>query len=287
MGTITTYNRTSSLSNISSVLIYAQCQDILSNKQLRISLNPISIKLEQLSNFPVDIITENGFKYLYMKFFMVDRTIVTPYYAPNRIMYFEFVKCFLCEEFQLIELINFLTTKFLTVEIIGIRTVNVIESTFTSEQLNYDRSVTQSSKILMKEEILLGVVQFDISDLLRGFWEVKLTNTLIHPHNVFTTNYDENDKKRMKLSWKNSPLTTDILTSYNTSMKIKIRLAYDLRAFQKKILRCENILNRIFFNLNDLKLANDILNDVFFYNSSLLNQSYQSSNLKVMFLNAY
>lgn len=139
----------------------------------------------------------------------------------------------------------------------------------------------------MKEEILLGVVQFDISDLLRGFWEVKLTNTLIHPHNVFATNYDENDKKRMKLSWKNSPLTTDILTSYNTSMKIKIRLAYDLRAFQKKILRCENILNRIFFNLNDLKLANDILNDVFFYNSSLLNQSYQSSNLKVMFLNAY
>lgn len=69
-------------------------------------------------------------------------------------------------------------------------------------------------------------------------------------------------------------------------MKIKIRLAYDLRAFQKKILRCENILNRIFFNLNDLKLANDILNDVFFYNSSLLN-TYQSSNLRVMFLNAY
>lgn len=136
----------------------------------------------------------------------------------------------------------------------------------------------------MKEEILLGVVQFDISDLLRGFWEVKLTNTLIHPHNVFATNCNENE--RMKLSWKNSPLTTDILTSYNTSMKIKIRLAYDLRTFQKKILRCENILNRIFFNLNDLKLANDILDDVFFYNSSLLN-TYQSSNLKVIFLNVY
>lgn len=120
MGTITSYNRTPQLPCISSILMYAQCQNILTNKQLRMNLNPISIKLEQLSNFPANIVIENGFKCIYMKILFVDRTIVTPCYIPNRIMYFEFVKCFLCEEFQPKELINFLTTKFLAVQVIRI-----------------------------------------------------------------------------------------------------------------------------------------------------------------------
>lgn len=120
MGTITTYNQTLQLPCISSILMYTQCQNILSDEQLRMNLNPIAIKLQKLSNFPADMIIENGFKCLYLKTFFVDRTIVTPCYVPDKIMYFEFIKCFLCEEFQLKELINFLATKFLTIEVIEI-----------------------------------------------------------------------------------------------------------------------------------------------------------------------
>ncbi|XP_043590769.1 uncharacterized protein LOC122571265 [Bombus pyrosoma] len=279
MGTITSYNRTPQLPCISSILMYAQCQNILTNKQLRMNLNPISIKLEQLSNFPANIVIENGFKCIYMKILFVDRTIVTPCYIPNRIMYFEFVKCFLCEEFQPKELVNFLTTKFLTVQVIGVR---IIEPSISGRS-NHDKSVSKSSKAVTKEEFLLGIAKFDVSDLLRGFREVKLTNDLIHPCNIFATNIDYTDDERKKISWKNSPLTSDTFTSYSTSMKIKIRPTCDLRIIQKKIIRHENIFNRIFFNLNDLKLANDILKDVSLHNSNLLTiyeSSIENNNLK-------
>lgn len=132
----------------------------------------------------------------------------------------------------------------------------------------------------------MGVVEFDVSDLLRGFWEVKLTNNLIHPRNRFVTNTDYKNNETMKISWENSPLPTNIFTLYNTSMKIKIRPAYDLRIVQKKIIQDENTWNRIFLNLNNLELANDILKDVFFYNSNLLTiyeSSKESNNLKVKF----
>ncbi|XP_033201830.2 uncharacterized protein LOC117163557 [Bombus vancouverensis nearcticus] len=282
MGTITSYNRTPQLPCISSILMYAQCQNILTNKQLRMNLNPISIKLEQLSNFPANIVIENGFKCIYMKILFVDHTIVTPCYIPNRIMYFEFVKCFLCEEFQPKELVNFLTTKFLTVQVIGVR---IIEPSI-SDRPDHDKSVSKSSKAVTKEEFLLGIAKFDVSDLLRGFWEVKLTNDLIHPCNIFATNIDYTDDERKKILWKNSPLASDTFTSYSTSMKIKIRATCDLRIIQKKIIRHENIFNRIFFNLNDLKLANDILKDVSLHNSNLLTiyeSSIEDNNLKVKF----
>ncbi|KAK1134458.1 hypothetical protein K0M31_007243 [Melipona bicolor] len=262
MGTITTYNRTLQLPSISSILMYAQCQNILSDKQLRMNLNPISIKLQKLSNFPADIIIEN-----------------------DKIMYFEFIKCFLCEEFQLKELINFLATKFLTIEVIGIRIIGSLTS--TSNRSDYEKSIPKSLEASTKEEILLGVVEFDVSDLLRGFWEVKLTNNLIHPRNIFVTNTDYKNDETIKISWENSPLPTDIFTLYNTSMNIKIRPAYDLRIVQKKIIQNENMWNRIFLNLNNLELANDILKDVSFYNSNLLTTVYESSkernNLKVKF----
>ncbi|KOX71790.1 hypothetical protein WN51_02360 [Melipona quadrifasciata] len=260
MDTITTYNRTPQLPSISSILMYAQCQNILSDKQLRMNLNPISIKLQKLSNFPADIIIENGFKCLYLKIFFVDRTIVTPCYIPNKIMYFEFIKCFLCEEFQLKELINFLATKFLTIEVIGIRIIGSLTS--TSNRSDYEKSIPKSLEAPTKEEILLGVVEYDVSDLLRGFWEVKLTNNLIHPRNIFVTNTDYKNNETMKISWENSPLPTDIFTLYNTSMNIIIRPAYDLRIVKKKIIQDENTWNRIFLNLNNLELANDILKDI-------------------------
>ncbi|CAD1475624.1 unnamed protein product, partial [Heterotrigona itama] len=281
MGTITIYNQTPQLPCISSILMYAQCQNILSDKQLRMNLNPISIKLQKLSNFPADIIIEYGFKCLYLKIFFVDRTIVTPCYIPERIMYFEFIKCFLCDEFQLKELMNFLTTKFLTIEVIGIRIIGSLAS--TSNRSDYEKSISKSPEAPKKEEILLGVVEFDVSDLLRGFWEVKLTNNLIHPRNRFVINTDCKNNETMKISWENSPLPTDIFTLCNTSMKIKIRPAYDLRIVQKKIVQDENTWNRIFLNLNNLELANDILKDVSFYNSNLLTiyeSPKESSNLK-------
>ncbi|KAK9294291.1 hypothetical protein QLX08_011043 [Tetragonisca angustula] len=283
MGTITTYNRnTLQLPCISSILMYTQCQNILSDKQLRMNLNPISIKLQKLSNFPADVIIENGFKYLYLKIFFVDRTIITPCYIPEKMMYFEFIKCFLCEEFRPKELINFLATKFLTIEVIGIR---IIESlTSTSNQSDYEKSISKLLEAPTKEEILLGVVEFDVSDLLRGFWEVKLTNNLIHPRNRFVTHTHYKNDETIKISWENSPLPTDIFTLYNTSMKIKIHPAYDLRIVQKKIIQDENMWNRIFFNLNNLELANDILKDVSFYNSNLLTiyeSSKESNNSKV------
>lgn len=120
MGAITCYARTSQIPSVSSILIYAYCEDILSNKQLRMNLNPISIKLEQVSNFPDDVAIENDFSYIYAKIFFVDRVITTPYYIPARTIYFEFVKCYLREVFQAEDLINFLGTKFLTVEVIWI-----------------------------------------------------------------------------------------------------------------------------------------------------------------------
>ncbi|XP_026670243.1 uncharacterized protein LOC113464475 [Ceratina calcarata] len=191
-GTVTKYHHMADR-NISSILIYAQCANILSDKQVRMNLNPISIKLEQLSNLPIDIIRENGFKCLYAKILFAHRTFVTPHYIPDKTMCFEFIKCLLCEEFQSEEIINFLNTQFLTVEIIGIRKVNEAIS----------------------NEVLLGVTEFDVSDLLRGFWDVRLTNALMHPRNIFPAQIDANVETG-EISWKNSPLTADVLTSYST-----------------------------------------------------------------------
>lgn len=117
MGTITVYDKTPQLPTVSSILIYVQCEDILSNRQLRTRLNPISIKLEQMSNFPDATVVANNYQYLYAKTTFVDRTVVTAYYTPARAIYFEFVKCFLREDFRPEELISFILTKFLTVEV--------------------------------------------------------------------------------------------------------------------------------------------------------------------------
>lgn len=117
MGTITSYNRTSQTPNDSSVLIYIQCEDILSDKKLRMNLNPISIKLEQLSHFPSDVLIENNFSYLYAKIIFAKRTIITAYYNPAGMIYFEFIKCYLFEEFESKELISSLATEFLIVEV--------------------------------------------------------------------------------------------------------------------------------------------------------------------------
>lgn len=117
MGTTTSFKRTPQSPNVSSVFISTECRNIFSDKQLRKDLNPIAIKLEQLSNFPAELIIENGFKYLYVKIPFLNHTIITPYYTPNRTMYFEFIKCFLCKEVSPEELINFLTTRFLIVEV--------------------------------------------------------------------------------------------------------------------------------------------------------------------------
>ncbi|XP_034184374.2 uncharacterized protein LOC117606234 isoform X2 [Osmia lignaria lignaria] len=276
MGTTTSFKRTPQSPNVSSVFISTECRNIFSDKQLLKDLNPIAIKLEQLSNFPAELIIENGFKYLYVKIPFLNHTIITPYYTPNRTMYFEFIKCFLCKEISPEELINFLTTKFLIVEIIGIRIVNVPQSSIPiSKKSNKDASTIKKSKITevtTKEEVLLGVAKFDVSDLLRGFWEIRLISSLSHPCNTDFTRTNINGDEMI-----NSPLTNDILTSLGTSVKIKVRLSYDLRKIQQRILRSKDILNRIFFILSDTKLVNDILKNVSSHNSGLL-KTYRYSN---------
>ncbi|XP_043251710.1 uncharacterized protein LOC122396977 [Colletes gigas] len=268
MGAITCYTGMSRVPNVSSILIYAQCADILCNKQLRMELNPISIKLEQMSKFPDNVVIGNGFNYLYAKILFVDRAIVTPYYVPARTIYFEFVKCFLSDEFPAENLISFLGTQFLTVEIIGIRTINVAKSDFNAAtNVKSPRALIISDK----EEVLLGVATFDVSELIRGSWEVRLTSGLSHPRDMYCIGIDDDsDKGLEKVSRTNSPLTSEILTSFGTCIKIKVRAAYDLRPVHRNVLRHVITLNRIFLILNDFKLANDILADVFSHNLNLL-----------------
>ncbi|XP_053972591.1 uncharacterized protein LOC128873219 isoform X1 [Hylaeus volcanicus] len=281
MGAITCYTRTSKIPNVSSILIYTQCVDILSNKQLRMNLNSISIKLEQMSNFPDDIIIENGFNYLYAKILFVDRAIATPYYIPARTIFFEFVKCFLNQEFKAEDIISTVGTKFLTIEIIGVRITNASKSPIsTSRRSNVDASV----KISGKEEVLLGVTAFDVSDLLRGSWEIRSTGSLSHPKNVYCISTADRGDEGVAASWKNSPLENDTLTSFDTIVKIKVRVAYDLRSVQRVVFRHVPTLNRIFLILNDLKLVNDILALVSSYNHSLfctLPFSNEDADLKV------
>nr|XP_012144136.1 PREDICTED: uncharacterized protein LOC105662913 isoform X2 [Megachile rotundata] len=271
MGTVTSFKRTPPSSNVSAVLIYTESRNILSNKQLRKNLNPIAIKLEQLSNFPTDLIIEGGFKYLHVKIFFLNHTIVTPYYIPNNTMCFEFVKCFLCREFNPEELINFLIAKLIIVKIIGVRIINVIQPTISVPKKSDKEASEKSSKtveVATKEEVLLGIAKFNVSDLLRGLWEMRLISSVVHPCNIDFTCMNINNEKMN--TWENSPLTNDILTSFDTLVKIKVRLSYGLQKMHQKILRCKNILNRIFLILNDVKLVNDILENVSFHNSTLL-----------------
>ncbi|XP_076621156.1 uncharacterized protein LOC143341808 [Colletes latitarsis] len=284
MGAITCYTGVPRIPNVSSILIYAQCVDILCNKQLRMELNPISIKLEQMSKFPDNVVIGSGFNYLYAKILFVDRAIVTPYYVPAQTIYFEFVKCFLSDEFRAENLISFLGTQFLTVEIIGMRTINVAKSDFNAV---INVKSPRALKISDKEEVLLGVATFDVSDLIRGSWEVRLTSSLSHPRDMYCIGIDdESDKglEKVAVSRTNSPLTSDILTSFGTYIKIKVRVAYDLRPVHRNVLRHVTTLNRIFLILNDFKLANDILADVFSHNFNLfctLQISNEDNDLQV------
>ncbi|XP_076682292.1 uncharacterized protein LOC143376200 [Andrena cerasifolii] len=259
MGTITVYDETPQLPTVSSILIYMQCEDILSNRKLRTRLNPISIKLEQLSNFPDATVVANNYQYLYAKTTFVDRTVVTAYYTPARAIYFQFVKCFLREDFRPEELISFILTKFLTVEIIGVRIKNA------------GSVETESSKApeVSVQEVLLGVATFDLSDFLRGSREVRLASSLFHPRSIYCPNSGDENDKNVSIWGKDSPLTSDSLMSFGTSVKIKARLACDLRAVYENVLQRDDILNRIFMILNNLNLACDILDEVSSHNSPL------------------
>lgn len=158
------------------------------------------------------------------------------------------------------------------------------------ERSSYDASggkLSALSEISSKEEVLLGVAEFDVSNLLRGFWEVKLTSSLIHPRNICCANVNDTNDDGVKVSRENSPIPPDILMSSCTSVKMKIRLAYNLQELQANVLRCDHILNRIFLNLTDLNVANNILNDVSSHNSSVL-RTHQifddNANIQVTFL---
>lgn len=134
------------------------------------------------------------------------------------------------------------------------------------------KKLSKIIEVTTKEEVLLGVAKFDVSDLLRGFWEIRLISSLSHPYNTDFMCVNINSDEII-----NSPLTNDILTSLGTSVKIKVRLSYDLKKVQQRILRSKDILNRIFFVLSDTKLVNDILKNVSSHNSDLL-KTYRYSN---------
>ncbi|KZC06066.1 hypothetical protein WN55_07152 [Dufourea novaeangliae] len=245
MGTITCYTRTSQIPNITSSLIYTQCNDILSNKGLRRKLNPISIKLEQMSNFPYDIVIKSGFNYLYAKIMFVDQTIMTPYYIPTRTIYFEFMKCFLNEEFQATELISFLGTKLLTVEIIGIRRKNVAKPLVSVSQKPGTKKSVKEPDTHEKEDVLLCFASFDVSDLLRGLWEVRLIGSVSQPNNMHCVSINDNNAENDQ---KNSPLTNDILTLFGTTIKIKVHVACDLHVVEEAT---KNILTGFAIDAND------------------------------------
>ncbi|XP_076656385.1 uncharacterized protein LOC143361030 [Halictus rubicundus] len=270
MGTITCAG-TSQIPSISSIFIYTQCDNMLFNNKLRRILNNISIKLEQMSNFPDDIAIRNGFHYLYVKADFIDRTIITPYYALTKTIYFEFMQSFMNEEFQAEELISFLGTKLLTFQVmntfidydyirktvIGVRNENTANFLTSIPKMQSKEPFT-----LKKEVVLLGFASFDLSDLLRGLWEVRLIGSLCQPINMNDCS-DEN-------SVNNSPFTHDILTMFGTVIKIKVRSAHDLRIIHREVLERIRSFNRIFLILEDYPLADSILADVFSHNCTLI-----------------
>ncbi|XP_076288029.1 uncharacterized protein LOC143212780 [Lasioglossum baleicum] len=270
MGTITCWTRMWQISSISSTFIYTQCDNILSNNKLRRALNNISIKLEQMSNFPDDIVIQNGFSYLYVKADFIGRTIVTPYYAIAKTIYFEFMQSFVSEEFQAEELISFLGTKLLTFQVIGVRSRNTGKSL-----ISIPKTQSKEPSMLEKEAVLLGFASFDLSDLLRGLWEVKLTGSLRQPTNTNDCSGED--------SLNSSPFTYDILTMFGTVLKIKVRSAHDLRMIHQMVLEHIRSFNRIFLILEDYPLADNILADVFSHNCTLFSniEASEDNNVKV------
>lgn len=126
------------------------------------------------------------------------------------------------------------------------------------------------------KEVLLGVATFDLSELVKGWWEVRLTNSLYHPRAVYCPTIHEPNDEKVSILEKDSPLTSNMLMSFGTCLKVKVRVAYDLRAVYQDVLHHDGILNRIFIILNDLELAREILNDALAHNHNLL-FAFQSS----------
>lgn len=140
------------------------------------------------------------------------------------------------------------------------------------EESNYVASVEiKSSKApeVSVQEVLLGVAAFDLSDFLRGSWEVRLAGSLVHPRSIYCPNLGDKNDEKFSIFGKDSPLTSDSLMSFGTSVKIKARLACDLRTVYENVLLRDDILNRIFMILNNLNLACDILDEVSSHNSHL------------------
>ncbi|XP_076378827.1 uncharacterized protein LOC117222272 [Megalopta genalis] len=265
MGTITCYTRKSQIPNILSIFIYTQCDNILSNNKLRRKFNNISIKLEKVSNIPNNIIIQKGFNYLYVKINFIDKIIITPYYIPTKTIYFDFMNCFMNNEFQAEELISFLGTKSLTLQVIGVRNKNTSKSSIYTS-----RTPSKEMFIREQEDVLLGFASFDISDLLRGLWEIRLNGNMIQPNNMHCININNSSDEI-------SPFTQDILPLLDTVIKIKVRLAHDLGMIYRMVLEKVHTLNRIFLILDDHQLADSILAGVFSHNCKLFSKIHSLS----------
>ncbi|XP_078038188.1 uncharacterized protein LOC144470659 [Augochlora pura] len=270
IGAITCYTRKSQIPNMLSVFIYTQCENILPNNKLRNKFNNISIKLEKISNIPNNIVIQKGFNYLYVKINFIDKTIITPYYTPTKTIYFDFMNCFMNNEFQAEELISFLGTKPLTFQVLGVRNKNTAKPAIYTQKMQ-----SKEMFILEQEEVLLGFASFDISDLLRGLGEIRLSGNMFQPENMHCINVNNNSDET-------SPFTHNILPLSDTIMKIKVRLAHDLAMIHHVVLEKVHTLNRIFLILDDYQLADSILSSVFSHNCKLFSKIHSPNEDTVL-----
>ncbi|XP_024946048.1 uncharacterized protein LOC112495130 [Cephus cinctus] len=288
MTPIIRYLNTSEISGPSRIIIYSSCSDLLTDMDMRLRLNPLSINVEKLLNLPDDLLIQDGFYGVQARVHFLDREIVSPYFKPERKISMRFINSFLCEELDYMKLISALSHDVLIVQIFGIfnNSRSRLESSiFGTRVSDADISKPIDSRETYRDlqkshEVLLGVATFDLSDLLNGYWEISATNSLFHPNTFNSIGFPSLScdtltrpiNSNIFTTFRNkSSLTPDVLSLHSTSIRIRVRLAGSLRPAMREIFEKGEFFNRIFLILKNRTLSMEILKGVSDHNHEILN----------------